>query len=705
MIDPPSRDPYKRQTGEIEARLVQARLNMPPAKRKIVPPWITLKRMLRKEGLLKNGQTVDDIMMDSGKSAVQESTGPIPNVPPIGNTIAGNAQIREDFYRETRQFSRSYKAKAQRNARSVLRNILTGIDKYLGASSTRLKNIHPKLEAKLRTLDFNTGTHLSRDVRAVQPMLEKAKKLMNPIDFQDWDIARKNSDTPKINELLAKYNMQSEYDRYRETLNRLRDEANNVGLDIGWIKEYAPRVIKDAQGFLNAVGKGDMRPVITDAIKKRAEFLGISVAQMSPEMKADIVSNMLFGGFSGVGKPGNAKERTIKEISPNLNQFYMDSDSALMHYLHSIRKHVEIRNFFGKLPVVISQAKAAMHAAQSRLRKAITEEEEKYMALHPDHQQGTPFPDTPRITGIRETVAEYRSILDRYKNERDYSDNIGEYVIELLKDGTIINPEDEKTLVDVMTARFHEKGTHGVIQAYKNFSYIDTMGNPFSAITQIGDLAWTIYENGWIRTARAAYGSLTKQSRIKKEDVGIERIAQEFADTDTLSNAVAKVFKVVGLEKLDSIGKESFLNAALERFEDMATKQPAKLKRKIKDIFEGDTDSVIDDLQNKRITDNVKLLVYSNLLDFQPAALSEQPEQYLKAGNGRVFYMLKSYTLKQFDVFRREGYNAFKNGDSKQKLEVVRNILFKVIHGGTIFLLAGGMLSRACTRRASISPV
>ena len=600
---------------------------------------------------------------------VRYSIGDERNPPPIGKTQEEFLEEQRAKYRKNREMQRSFKGKAIRNSKAALGKVLAGADKYLGASSTRLKNIHPKIEAKFRALDFNTGTRLARDIRAVQPLLEKAKK-MSRDDFADWDFARKNSDTEMINSLIKKYGMEKEYERYRETLNRLRDEANHVGLDIGWIKEYAPRVIKDAQGFLNAVGKGDMRPIITDAIRKRAQHLGISVADMSPEMKADVVSNMLFGGWSGVGKPGNAKERTIKEIPHELNQYYMDSDAALMHYLHSIRKHVEIRNFFGKIPTVIAQAKSAMHQAQ-----AVEAEETAYMAIHPGHKKGEPFPESDRITGIKETVAQYRSILDRYKNERNYSDNIAEYVIELQND-MLITPEDEKTLVDVMKARFHEQGTRGIIQAYKNLSYIDTMGNPFSAITQIGDLAWTIYANGWYSTAKAAMKSIGKSSRITKEDVGIERIAQEFADTDTLSNAVAKVFKWVGLEKMDSIGKEAFLNAALEKFEKQATKNPEKLKGEIENIFESDTDSVIADLQNKRITDNVKLLVYSNLLDFQPAALSEMSEQYLKAGNGRVFYMLKSYSLKQFDVFRREAYNNLKSGNKEQVLKGAKNLVY-----------------------------
>jgi hypothetical protein len=39
------------------------------------------------------------------------------------------------------------------------------------------------------------------------------------------------------------------------------------------------------------------------------------------------------------------------------------------------------------------------------------------------------------------------------------------------------------------------------------------------------------------------------------------------------------------------------------------------------------------------------------------------PEAYLTAGNGRIFYALKSYTLKQFDIFRREAFREMARGN------------------------------------------
>ena len=568
----------------------------------------------------------------------------------------------DSAYEENRKVALNRKAEAVRSVKSIGSQIAAGLDKYMGAISTRLRKINPKLEARIRKLDFDIGTGHTEDVKAVEGLLNKAKK-MSHADFADWDYARKNSDSEKINELVEKYGMREEYDAYRETLDKIREEALSVGLDVDYIKDYAPRILKDSKGFLEAMGKGPDWDIISRRLKAKAKAMGIEVVDMTDEMKADMISSILVGGGNfGVSGPGNIKERKIEHIPPELNRFYMSSDAALISYLHKMRKAIEARRFFGKMPEKVSTAKKNMHAAQARIREL----------------EKSDTPDTEKVESLQENISAYQEIINRYKLQSDYSENISQYVMELLAEGEI-SPADENTLVDVLQARFHERGARGLVQAYKNFSYLDTMGSPISAITQIGDMAWAVYENGFARALKGAYRSVTKQSRITKEDVGIERIAQEFSDTDTLSNAVAKVFKWVGLEKMDSFGKEALLNASLEKFEARAKSEPQKLKKEIRHIFGSETDSVIFDLQSKKISDNVKLLVYSKLLDYQPAALSEMPEQYLKAGNGRIFYMLKSYTLKQFDVFRREGYQKIRSGNPKEVAQGIKNLTYLAV--------------------------
>jgi hypothetical protein len=239
-----------------------------------------------------------------------------------------------------------------------------------------------------------------------------------------------------------------------------------------------------------------------------------------------------------------------------------------------------------------------------------------------------------------------------------------------------IKPEHEQTLRTIYTARFNEVGTRGIVGLYKNLSYIDTMGSPITAITQIGDLSWPLYEGGLIRTVAGVTKSLAKKPVLTKEQLGIERIAQEFADSSKLARAVAKVFKIVGFEKIDNIGKETLIHVSISKAQSKA-RSPKKvdaLKKELKPIFEGETDALIKDFKDGVISENVKLYAFNKLADFQPIALSEMPQKYLTGGNGRIFYMLKTFTLKQFDIYRRVAFQ--KIAKKGTRLEGIRNLIY-----------------------------
>lgn len=577
-------------------------------------------------------------------------------------------------YIENRKSSSGIARKALRNAKAMAKEIKTGTDTFIGAISTRLANINPKLKTKIRKLDFDIAKLSARDIQAVEPLLRKVKDDMSKNDMADWDYARKNSDKEKIDFLVNKYGLQDEYRSYRKVLDGIRDEAIDVGLMVGEIEEYAPRILGDKSGFLNAIERGDDFPYYGRILKERAEALGMTVADMPIDYKADLISNAILSGPRGLAGPSATKQRKLRKIPSYLNKYYMDSDSALLNHIYSMRKNIEARKFFGRVPNKVAEIRRRLRAAQAKLREL--------------NKQKTK--DTKKINKYIGLVKQYEAYIEKFAMQRDFKDSIGAYIVKLIEDGEI-DPDQERVLSDILNARFHERGTHGVVQAYKNISYIDTMGSPTSALTQIGDLAWSAYDSGLVRTIKNAAKSLAGKSKITKEDVGIERIAQEFADPGTLGNAVSKVFKVIGLEKIDSIGKEALLNSSLERYQKEARRNPEKLKSKIKVIFEGETDGVIDDLINGDITENVKLLVYHRMLDFQPVALSEMPQRYLSAGNGRLFYMLKTFTIKQFDVFRNEAYNKIKNGNRSEKLQGVKNLVrlsmfFVLANAGADFL-------------------
>ena len=249
----------------------------------------------------------------------------------------------------------------------------------------------------------------------------------------------------------------------------------------------------------------------------------------------------------------------------------------------------------------------------------------------------------------------------------DINRSIGAFTAQMIDDG-LIKPEQDAEVQEILKARFNARGVHsGWLNWHKNMAYIYTMGGINSAITQIDDLSMSLYKAGFWNTVQSVFSK--NRPGLSREELGLEKIGQEFAEASASSNLVSVVFKATGLDKIDAFGKNTLINATFNKFQKMANTDEAALRERIAPVLEMETDQTIEDIKNGVISENVKLLMFNELADVQPIALSEMPEWYLTSGNGRVFYMLKSFALKRIDIFRNECFDKIRNGQVKEGLQ------------------------------------
>lgn len=504
-----------------------------------------------------------------------------------------------------------------KNIKTALSETGKTLDKVLGTASTRLKNIDPSLKVALRNFEYRIANVVQKDRKAAEGWLRGTYKLTDA-EYADLDLALKNGDAAKIEDIVKRNGLEEEYGKIRTVLDDLYNRASDVGYDIGYEQNYFPRVVNDSEGLLAYLEQGDDWSIIDQAIKKRETEVG---RYLTVEEKANLVNTMIRGYGQGkitLSKTGAMKARAIDVVDAELNQFYKDSGDALLTYIDSTNDAIEGRIFFGK--------------------------------------------QFKKFTSVNGELEEFGNI----------EDSIGSYVMDLLAQGKI-KPSQEKELRDILQARFSQVGTSGAIRIYKNLSYIDTMGSITSAITQIGDLAFALYKAGPIETIKALGRAVAGKSKITRADIGIEKIAQEFEGASRSAKAVDATFKLIGLQKMDALGKETLINAVISKMRRQALKPSSEFIRKLKATLGEDANvlEVINDLKAGRTTENVKMIAFNELLDVQPVALSEMPEQYLKGGNGRIFYMLKTYTIKLFDVYRNEVFQVMKTDPIKG----IRNLL------------------------------
>lgn len=488
--------------------------------------------------------------------------------------------------------------------------------------STRLGNIDQALKHAVRKFVFKTGLYTHQDRVAIQPFVEAVSNKMTEQDYRILDLALKNRDMVKVEFMMDKYGLQAEWQAVRDVLDNLFNQAQDVGMEVGYIEDYFPRKVKRDKviDYLNAIRKTELWTEVQLAMKDVDPN-----GAFTPEEQSEFVNNYLRGFNSSrinLARPSYTKERRVDYVTPEFNQYYEDSMPTLINYVTNFRSVIEGKKLFGK-------------------------------------------------------------------SEQDTEENIGSYVLGLIEQG-IVKKEQEDEIKKLLRAVVVPTGTTGAVSWSKNAAYVYVMGNPISAITQIQDLAFSLHKNGYWRTAKSLAKSLTGNQAIKKEDIGIDNILQEFEDETRASKFVRATFKAVGLNFMDNIGKETYLEASLGRLQEQARKNSPEFQQFMTDIFGAEAASAKADLLAGTMSENVKYMLFSEISDVQPISLAEMPVGYLRGGNGRVFYMLKTYTIKQLDIYRREIFANLASGEADKVALGLRNLV-----GLGISLMLLGMSSDA----------
>ena len=494
------------------------------------------------------------------------------------------------------------------------------ISKALTPLSTRLRVLAPELKRAIRRFQSNVDINTSKDLKVAESFMKQTDKLRrkNKQDYAVLDLAMKNSDLKKAEEILTKHNMQDDFFKVREMLDDIYFRAEMVGYEPNYLSDYFPRKIKDSDGLMGYLEASDSWGIIQSNIKSKEKELG---RRLEKDERLKLINNLIrgFGGRLGIQRPSNLKEREIEYLDSELNEFYFDSNTALHKYIVQMNEAIEIKRFFGK-------------------------------------GMG---PEDPNIQVDNNVV--------------------GEYVDTLLEQGVIKSTQQDE-LINLLRLRFAQGPMDPRMAKMRNSSYLFTMGQLSSAVTQIGDMAWSIYNAGLLQTTKALGKSVIGKSTVTRKDIGIEKIAQEFTETDKAHKILDTVFTLTGLKYIDSLGKESLINSTIARYQKQARKGKfsSKLQERLEEAFDKkELPKVIADLKSGEITDDIKYLAHYVLSDFQPVSLTEMPEFYLKAPNGRIMYMLKTYTMKQFDIIRNEAFKKMKEGKTvKEKAEGIRRLIY-----------------------------
>jgi len=516
----------------------------------------------------------------------------------------------------------------------------------------RIETVSPNIALRLRNLDRKFHQDTAKRLQRIEPFTKVFKKL----DASDQRLAKRyllNGDFDDAAKIFNKVpEGASSFKEVRNVLDEMYDELSGPAgyKNLTKLPNYFPRNVNDLDGLFASLGK-DKLNIFEQALKNRAKTLTaaarkerakqlnvkvedlpdnqkvtITVEDLSRVEKDKILNNIARGvtapyGVS-TGGLGATKARKIASLSDDQLDFYDDPLKGLADYIRSGTNNIQKRQFF---------------------KGSAVEEGE---VLNLDKSVG-------------------RLIDDEIKG---------------------LSPTDADLLKELITLRFTtgEKGASQTIQAIRNATYAFKLANPVSALVQAQDLGTAVWVNGFRNTLKSLVGGKGGR-RITMDELGLDQVlAEEFANERVMAKSLHRLFTYSGFRHMDKFGKNVLINSSLRKAEKLAgtTKGVQKLKEQYGKAFGEEFTALVSDLQNGRVTDNVKLYLWNELAKVQPISLSEMPAQYLKAPNGRVVYALKTFMLKQLSNMIRRTRGEWQKGNKKEAVKNAVSFLLTVPTAG-----------------------
>ena len=378
-------------------------------------------------------------------------------------------------------------------------------------------------------------------------------------------------------------------------LAEIHDKYNKVGYKIGKHENYFPLAVNDLEG-LSKQSKTQLDNLMRSAERKNKGPL--SQAQQDRLAQSYFTFDKRYSNVSG-----NVKGRIKRKVTDEELQYYHDPGDALQFYVHSAAEDLAKREFFQGF----------------------------------GHKAGKNGLD-PTGGDIVESID---SLINTIRNE-------------------VTDPQAQREIVRMLKARFSSdvNKTHAIVQDLKNASYAATLGNWWSAMTQIGDIIFALDKHG----IKATVGALLGPKVSDRARLGVEKAMAEIESDQRRGFAkLADVaFSWSGFDLIDRFGKNVNINASIRANKKLAINNPDAFMKKWSTHFGDETQTLMHELQQLKmvkdapLSDNAHLMLWNDLADVQPIGLSEMPEKYLTTPNMRIAYAYKTFALKQMDYMRNK---------------------------------------------------
>ena len=514
-------------------------------------------------------------------------------------------------------------------------------DYALGGMDTRIGNISKRIQKLVNDAESTSGSRSIRDANTVEPFVKNLKtyrrkfgrsaksRLDKHLAEQRFDAARNMMKSSNIK------NFEESFDDTIEVLNRLEDGLKTTGHDFDKVTNYFPRQFNNYKEWRASLPKA-----VKNKYDKALEEYSIKTGQKISQI-TDLEKNQIFEKivrFSGPGKPKDTivSKRVFDIIPEDVWRNYAKAEDSLLSYIrkanHSIARGELFGTKIGNRGIEIDPATGGMDISKS-ITKAIDEE------------------------------------------------------VKLGK----ISEDDVSDIIGILQSRFTggERAPSKVFGLVRTLGYLTTIVNPFAAITQIGDLANSGFAYGLKDTitealytaARGAPGGdkLTRRNFVSAAEIGVERASLEMGNVGAGQKILDFGFAKSGFRAIDRLGKATIINNAINKNRKLVqtTEGVKQFKQKWGEAYREEIDDIVAQFQRlggKRnydsnlLTEGITSHAFAELADIQPISMFQASQLYADIPNARLFFMLQSFTLKQWDIVRRNIYQEAKKPGLQPKI-------------------------------------
>jgi hypothetical protein len=211
--------------------------------------------------------------------------------------------------------------------------------------STVAGNISKDFKQQIRKFVYSLNKSEAESKNEIKNYIEETQK-MSEEDFLRLDLALKNKDTVTAEMMIKQYQLENSFSKVQNLLKDIYEKAVKAGIDIGHLDDYFPRKIKYYNEFMEYTRKTDKWTAIEEALSKIDP-----TNEFTNEEKADAINKLLMGRqVNGITlfKPDNIKTREIESVDENIFPFYATGTEALIDYVSTMEKAIEVAKFLGK---------------------------------------------------------------------------------------------------------------------------------------------------------------------------------------------------------------------------------------------------------------------------------------------------------------------------------------------------------------------